>query len=302
MARLTPLLAVLLLAGCDSKPVTGTTTVAVGREAAQAPPPAADAAPGRAAAPQAGGVAAGKPEELAVERKIVYSAAVELVVTSIEAVGPQVEKLVTDFKGSYVAKSDLHGQAGRSRTATWTLKVPAADFRVAVARLVALGQAVRNSSTSDDVTAEYVDLESRIKNLKVAEDKLNQMLAEPGVRYDDRIKISEQIEGVRGRIEQAQGRLKYLGAMAALSTITLQVREEVPYVPEPLAVAPTFTEQIAARFQGSTDSVTRLGKWWVLWAVEVAPYLPLYLPLAAVGFWAARRLLRWQRGYATATA
>lgn len=251
---------------------------------AQGAPAAKDGAP-------APGAAGAKPEEAGVERKVIHSASIELVVTNVEAIQAQVEKVVADSKG-YVAKSDVTGQAGRSRSATWTLKVPVADYRAAVARLVALGQLVRNTSDSQDVTEEFVDLTARVKNFKAEEETLNKLLKDTAIRLDDILKIREHIKIVRGEIERAEGRLKYLGLVTALSTITLQAREETPYLPETPTAAATFGEQIDTRFTASWNSLVRSAKAFVLWVVEIAPFLPFYLVGGAVVIWALRRLLR----------
>ena len=280
MSRLLALLAVTLLSGCDSKPMSSSKAVRMSGETAMA----AD----MAEAPAAGAKPAGEP---AVERKIIHSATIELHVTNVETVQPEVERVVADFKG-YVAKSDITGQAGRSRTATWTLKVPVADYRTAVARLVVLGQLVRNSSDSQDVTEDFFDLEARVKNFKAEEETLNKLLKDSAVRLDDILKIREQIKVVRGEIERAEGRLKYLGTMAALSTITLTAREEVPYVPETPAAAATFGEQVTTRFESSWNSLVASVKAFVLWAVEVSPFLPFYALGAGAGYLAYRRIRR----------
>ena len=293
MIRLLPILALTLLAGCGDSPKTSSrnTFSEVAQQVGRAAPQAAPGAKADAPAPL---VAGAKPDEPAVERKIIYSASIELLVTNVEAIQPQVEKVVADFKG-YVAKSDVTGQAGRSRTATWTLKVPVADYRAAVARLVALGQPVRNASDSQDVTEEFVDLTARVKNFKAEEETLNKLLKDTAVRLDDILKIREQIKIVRGEIERAEGRLKYLGLMTALSTITLQAREEVPYAPETPTAAATFGEQIDTRFTASWHSLVRSAKAFVLWVVEVAPFLPIYAAFGVVVIWVLRRLRRWLR-------
>ena len=284
MSRLAALLVVASLCGCDSKPMTsGEKTARLSAAAA----PAAD----MAEVPAAGAKPA---TESAVERKIIHSATIELHVTNVEAVQPEVEKVVADYKG-YVAKSDVTGQAGRSRTATWTLKVPVADYRAAVARLVALGQPVRNSSDSKDVTEEFFDLEARVKNFKAEEETLNKLLKDSAVRLDDILKIREQIKVVRGEIERAEGRLKYLGTMAALSTITLTAREEVPYLPAAPAAAASFGEQIGTRFTSSWNSLVGSLKAFVLWVVEVAPFLPFYALAAGVAYPCVRWVVRWVR-------
>ncbi len=281
MSRLVPLLLVALVAGCDAKPMgTASKSLRVAKEA-----PAA-------AAPGAPPVAGAKADEAqAAERKIIYSATIELAVTNVEAVQPEVEKVVEEFKG-YVAKSDITGQVGRSRSATWTLKVPVASYRAAVARLVALGQPLRNSSDSQDVTEEFFDLTARVKNFKAEEETLNKLLKDTAVRLDDILKIREQIKVVRGEIERAEGRLKYLSTMASLSTITLTAREDMPYAPETPAAAATFGEQVSTRFQSSWNSLVGSVKAFALWLVEIALFLPFYAAAAGLAYLVARRVWR----------
>ena len=154
------------------------------------------------------GKAAGEaPNQDAITRKIIYNATVEVVVKDVEQSRTEVTRIVEEAKG-YIAKSDISGQAGTKRTATWTLKVPVDKFQQIVTALAALGQVTKNSSDSQDVTEEYVDLQARIKNLKVEEETLNKFLKDFANNVDSFLKTREQIKNVRGEIERAEGRLK----------------------------------------------------------------------------------------------
>jgi hypothetical protein len=243
------------------------------------PPPVGDAAP---KAPPAGGDApAARAGEESIARKIIYSASVEVIVKDLEALRAEVERIVEERKG-YVAKSDVSGESGSRRTATWTLKVPAEKFRDTVAALAALGNTVRNSSDSQDVTEEFIDLQARIKNLKAEEETLNKLLKDQAVRLEDVLKIREQIKTVRGDIERAEGRLKYLATMAAMSTVSLTAREDASYVPP---TAPTFGSRVSETFDSSVATLSDFGKSVALIAVALAPWLPLILVAALVLRW-----------------
>lgn len=235
----------------------------------------------------AGAVKADAPEP-PITRKIIYTAHIEVVVKDLDTTMKDVDQLIATHKG-YIAKSETLGSAGSKRTATWTLKVPVEQFRTVVAALAALGNTTRNSSDSQDVTEEFVDLLARIKNLKAEEETLNKLLKEQAVRLDDVLKIREQITKVRGDIERAEGRLKYLGAMAAMSTVNLTAREDASYVPP---TAPTFTTRIDNTFANSFSALTEFGKGFVLLVVALAPWLPFIL-VGLFGLrWVVRRLIR----------
>jgi hypothetical protein len=214
-----------------------------------------------------------------IERKIIYSATIEVVVKDLDVARAAVEKVVEEQKG-YIAKSEVIGESGSRRTATWTLKVPAERFQASVSALAALGNTVRNSSDSQDVTEEFIDLQARIKNLKVEEETLNKILKDQVVKIEDVLKVREQIVKVRGDIERAEGRLKYLATMAAMSTITLTVREDASYVPP---TAPTFGSRVTDTFDSSLRALRNFGEWAALVAVALAPWLPLIL-IGALAF------------------
>jgi len=282
--RIAPLLLALFCAvGCGNAKMGQTVGEGGGAGGPQLP---------AAAAPPGGGKAADGAKEEAITRKIIYNATVEVVVKDVEQSRGEVTRIVDEAKG-YIAKSDITGQVGTKRTATWTLKVPVEKFGPVVAALAALGQVTKNSSDSQDVTEEYVDLQARIKNLKVEEETLNKFLKDFANNVDSFLKTREQIAKVRGEIERAEGRLKYLATMSALSSITFTAREEQAYSPEVPAAAPTFGDSVEGTFSTSWKALQDVGKAAVLFVVALAPWLPLILVAALVGRFAWRRLNRW---------
>jgi hypothetical protein len=229
--------------------------------------------------------------ETPIPRKIIYSATLEITVKNVDDTQKQVEKIIDEHKG-YVAKSDVSGSVGTRRTATWTLKVPVEKFRPAVAALAALGNVVRNASDSQDVTEEYIDVQARVRNLKAEEETLNKLLKDQAVRLEDVLKIRDQIKNVRGEIERAEGRLKYLETMSAVSTITLTAREEATYDPAASASGPDFGDRVGNTFSASWNALKRFGEGIVLFLVALAPWLPLILVAGVVLWWLVRKLIR----------
>lgn len=243
-------------------------------------------------APQPGGVggkAAEGAKEEAITRKIIYSAAVEVVVKDVEQARADVERIVLEEAKGYIAKSDITGQVGSKRTATWTLKVPVEKFQHVVTALAALGKVTKNSSDSQDVTEEYVDLQARIKNLKVEEETLNKFLKDSVNSVETFLKTRDQIKTVRGEIERAEGRQKFLATMSAMSSVTFTAREEQAYDPAPPPAAATFGDDVDGTFTASWKALLRLGQGAVLFVVALAPWLPLI----AIGLLAAR--FGWRR-------
>ena len=251
-----------------------------------------DSAPGldNEAAP----VPAGRPEGIdktreddpgkpIIARKIIYNATVEVMVKDLDDALTRVERLVEET-GGYIARSERIGDTGSHRSATWVLKIPSEKFRSTVTALANLGIPVRNTADSQDVTEEFLDLEARIKNLKSEEEALNKLLRE-STTIDAVLKIRAEITRIRGDIERAEGRLKYLATMSALSTITFMAREDVSYVPPTIPEPPTFFSRVADTFDRSYKLLRIFGETLGLIVVALIPWLPVIVVLAL--------LLRW---------
>lgn len=222
-----------------------------------------------------------------VDRKIIYTATLDVVVKDLDAARAEVERRLADCKG-YVAKSEARNDAGSRRTATYTLRVPVDRFRALVDALLELGTPERNAVDSQDVTEEYIDVQARIKNLKAEEEVLNKLLKESGSR-DEVLKTREQIRTIRGDIERAQARLDYLSKLTALSTINLTLREIKDYKPP---AAPTFRTRVSHTFENSWESFVEFLQSLALVAVALTPWLPLLVPGGLIGLWLLRKLWR----------
>ena len=84
-----------------------------------------------------------------------------------------------------------------------------------------LGEEVTTDTVSgQDVTEEYVDLQSRERNLLAAEQSLLD-LYNRARDVQDALSIQRELTGVRGQIEQIQGRMQYLKKSSDSSQISL---------------------------------------------------------------------------------
>jgi hypothetical protein len=296
----------LVLAGCGAQPMAG--DYAISRDAmhegfaAVAPPTAkartataalgpipsdrADAAPAGAQGGQSGGAV----NASAVSRKIIYDAQIDLVVESVDPVAKKVTKFVADSHG-YIAEQNVTGSPGSQRSMRWRIRVPVDSFDSLVDAILSLGELERNNRTSQDVTEQYYDLESRIKNKKVEEQTLNKILQERSGKLEDVLKIEIELSRVRGEIEQLEGKIRVLENLASLATLTVNVREREKYAPAP-PVAADFPTQIARTWDASLLSLINLGKAFALWAVSWAIWIPVLLVIAVFAWILIRWLIR----------
>jgi len=284
MHRLSLLLAfgMFPLAGCADESVERS----AGYEAAQksAAPPA-ETPPADAALAPSGAVDGGEPtapNEPGISRKVIYDATIDLVVQSVDEAVGRVGELV-EQSGGYIAEQNMVGSPGSKRSQRWRIRVPIDRFESFVASVSALGELERFDRKSQDVTAEFYDLDARVKNKKVEEQTLQKILEERSGQLEDVLKVEVELSRVRGEIEQLQGRLRVLENLSALATLTLNVRERETYEP-PAPVVADFPTQVARAWGDSVRSLVNLGKAVTLIVVGQVVWIP---------FWIVGLLLAW---------
>jgi PKD repeat protein len=154
---------------------------------------------------------------------IVRTAHMMLVVNAVPAAMEQIAALAEGADG-YVVSSQRWEEDERL-AGIITIRVPAGDFSTIMAALRGLAIEVTSEETSSqDVTEEYTDLSSKLKNLEATEEQLLQLM-ERAEDMDDVLNIQRELTRTRGEIEQIKGRMQYLERTSATSLITVQLRE-----------------------------------------------------------------------------
>ena len=247
-----------------------------------APPLAMQAGNEQAAASQTG-----PPTSTAqTERKIIYNATLDFVVEEFDEVPASIESLVRGHD-AWVAKSTLDTDTGRPRRGTWTVRVPVARYADFLQAAGSLGELQRKGQESREVTAEYFDLETRIRSKGVAEERLLKHLTDSTGKLDEILNVERELGRVRTEIEQMQGQMRMLQDLTALSTVTITVQERRGYVP---VESPSFRTEIVRAWQETIAVLLSVGKGLVLLTVVATPWLIVCgLPIAFILWWRKRR-------------
>ncbi len=217
-----------------------------------------------------------------ISRKVIYDAVLNLAVEGVDQAANRVGELVEEA-GGYIAEQNMVGSPGSHRSLNWKLRIPIDKFESFVTSVTGLGELEQFNRKSQDVTAEFYDVEARIKNKKVEEQTLLKILEERSGKLEEVLKVEMELSRVRGEIEQFQGRIRVLENLSSLATLTLNVHERVKYEPVAPVVA-DFPTQIARTWQSSVQSMVDLGKAVTLFVVSQAIWTP---------FWIAGALLVW---------
>lgn len=194
-------------------------------EASSAAPAATAVAnqPGNAPAPQ--------------KRLIIKDGRIIVVVDETETAVDQTMQLIVDL-GGYIISQHVFNDAQGYRYATMRLAVPVLNFEDAMRTLRTLGDVVSESASGDDVTGEFVDLNSRLDNLDATRERLRSFL-EQAETVEQALEVNAELKIIEEEIAVIQGRINFLSDRAAFSTIDLTID---PWIPTPTpSPTPTMT-------------------------------------------------------------
>lgn len=245
----------------------------------ETPVPMSAAAPAPAVQEARSGAAPAAPAETAPPlqpRMIIRNANVSLVVRDAADALAKVVVLV-EARGGYVGEAKQWKENDQTR-ATAIVRVPSAQLSQSLAAIRALAIRVESENiAAQDVSQEFTDLSSQLKNLQATEVELRELLTTVRQRTQKASEILEiynELTRIRGEIERTQGRIVYLSQMTAMSTITLDL------VPDALAqpvVEPGWQPM------GTLRDATRSLLNSLRGLADVAIWIVVYiLPLAAI--------------------
>jgi hypothetical protein len=277
-------------------------TMVVEKEVVAEPgqPPAADSDKAGAAGEGEGGVPLGSPRS--ASRMIIKNAELRLLVENTAVAIDRVTQVAEDTFG-YVLSSRTWYQDDY-QYATITLGVPAEEYEGALRRLRGLGLRVLDESASgEDVTDQYVDLQSRLRNLEATEATIRSFL-EKAETVEESLRVNQQLSEITEQIEEIKGKMNYLKDRSSYSTITVHLEPQLP-TPTPTATptatatptpTPTPTPlawQPEQTFKSATNVSVRLLRGigdLLIWIVVVlGPFLIVLALVVWLAIWFRRR-------------
>jgi hypothetical protein len=160
---------------------------------------------------------------------IIRNGAANVEVDSLESGIAAIRAIATRL-GGYVANTSMQAGNAQVHSATLQLRLPSARFDEALAALRPIGKLESTNVNAEDVGEEYVDVSAQVTNGRRLEARLIQILATRTGKLSDVLAVERELGRVRGEIDRQEGRLRYLRAHAAMSTLAVTVHEPLPIV------------------------------------------------------------------------
>lgn len=232
------------------------------------------------------------------DRMIIKNAELKLLVDKTDNAIDRSMQVVSDAGGYIISSRTWYQDANdeKYKFATLTIGVPVDQFETAMRRLRSLAMRVLDENASgQDVSGEYVDLQSQLGNLEATRDRIRAFLADAKT-IEESLRINQELTNIEAQIEQVKGRMNFLANRSAYSTITVNFEPDIP----PLTPTPTPTLMPTPTpkpwnpgdtLHKATDSVTSIYQGFVelaIWLFVVI--LPLLAPPALI-IWALYKLV-----------
>jgi hypothetical protein len=229
----------------------------------------------------------------AATHMIIKNADVKLLVEDTDIAIDRATQAIGDLDG-YIISSRVWYQpwydGANYKYATISIGVPVAQFERLLTRLRGLSVKVLDETASgEDVTNQFVDLQSQVTNLEATRDRIKSFLEEAKT-VDEALRINQELANVEAQIEQIKGQMNYLEDRSAFSTVTVNFEPVLPELltptptpsptPDPWDPGNTFKNAkttVTSAYQGIID--------FLIWVLVVL--VPIFLPPALLiwGLW-----------------
>lgn len=204
---------------------------------------------------------------------IIRTAQIALITKDFDNARAAVESILKRHRG-YAGELKVAGSDGSGRTLTATLRVPADQLDASLADLKALGRVESESQSGQDVTSDFADLQARLANARNTEQRLTDLLRQRTGKLSDVLEVEQEIDRVRGEIEQMEAQRKTMSNQVTFATLNATITED--YKAQLQVVPPSTSTRLSnaavAGYKSMVDGLVGL----VLFLLENGPSLLLW--------------------------
>lgn len=224
----------------------------------------------------------------ALNKKLIYTANLVMRVKDYAVAQSEVRNLAS-LSGGYIIEFS-ENQSTQEVGGTFVLKVPANGFSSLLNNIEELKhESYQQSIKGQDVSEEYVDLESRLKVKELMETQYTEFMKK-ATKTTELVTFANELGKIQEDIEQIKGRMRYINNNVSYSTVEIRLYQQEGKV-DPAAVevekAPLF-ERANDALKGTINVLTLLFQWLVVILFGALPILIVGV-VVWIALWLARR-------------
>jgi hypothetical protein len=195
------------MAGERAPSAPGAAGPADGPSAPPAPPPPPKAQPDVSSDPS------GPARKKIAKPLLIYTAQLHMAVFEAAESIDKVHQLAENLGGYLVRRTDR----------MIVVRVPSEKFYPALKSVAKLGDVLHREESVQDVTDQFYDLRTRLRNAHATRDRLEKLLAQ-AKNVKEVLMVEQQLQRVTENIERMEGKLKRMRELIAFSTLTVQFK------------------------------------------------------------------------------
>jgi hypothetical protein len=196
-----------------------------------------------------------KSEEVAeeIEQKIIKEGNLRFETNDLEATYSQIQNAVKSNQATI--QNDTEGKDYESVFRKLIIRVPSKNFDLFL-KDISKGVAYFDNKeiSSQDVTAEYIDIDARLKAKKVLENRYLELLKKAN-KVSEMLEIEKQLSSIREEIEAKEGQLNYMQNRVSFSTVTIEFYKSIA---EESGVTASYGMKIWTAIKSGFNSVSSL--------------------------------------------
>lgn len=227
-------------------------------------------------------------------RKLIKTVRLEMQTKEFDELIDGVVKKVQEMDG-YIESSSMWGNSyynSSTRSSEYTVRVPADRLDEFIDVVGGLGNVTYKNESVEDVTLQYVDVESRKKALETEQERLLELL-EQAENLEDLLAIESRLSEVRYELENYGSQKRFLDNQIDYSTVYLTITE-VERITE--TGEKSFFEEIAERFGNSLYMVGRGLREFVIGLVGSLPILAVWILIFVILILGIRKIVYKKKG------
>ena len=228
--------------------------------------------------------AAAEDRQASTSPKIIYTANLTLESKDYDTARAALDAALNDA-GGYLESSSEYSDVGSSRSVNLTFRVPEENYQSFLDAVAQAGNVTYKSQQADDVTTQYMDVETRLANLEAQRTRLQELQAQAD-NLSDLLQIETSLTDVQSQIESWQSQLDWYSNQVQQCTVYVNLNEVQNYTP----TDESFLGSVGVAFaQGWSNFVNGLQQ-LAVWLAGAWPVV-LVVAAAAAGFavWRKKR-------------
>jgi len=211
----------------------------------------------------------------------------------ISRIGSEISRL-----DGYVEDSNISGKryyGGGARYGTITARVPSDRVDEFITVVGDSANVIHSQASSKNVSLEYIDTESRIKALKIEQERLYAIL-EKELKLENIITLESRLSDIRYELQSYESKLRYFDNQVAYSTVTMDIHEV-----EKLSPSVELKQSVGTRIKNGLSNtlynITEGFKNFIVWFVVNLPYILIWGVIIAIIIIIIRRFIRKRAPY-----